>query len=121
MCRSPRSLGCSACGSAARMAGVEAVEKPVDNLGAVNIEAGHEEAFLATVARGRNLHGDWVAPPSTPKALRAQLKKSNGVANVSFVAVGERSELIGCININKIVRGCFHSAYLGFYAFEPHN
>ncbi|ALA25340.1 Putative ribosomal N-acetyltransferase YdaF [Piscirickettsia salmonis] len=27
--------------------------------------------------------------------------------------------LIGVFNISEIVRGCFQSAYLGYYAFEP--
>jgi ribosomal-protein-alanine N-acetyltransferase len=29
-------------------------------------------------------------------------------------------ELAGVVNVNEIVRGVFHSAYLGFYAFTPH-
>jgi hypothetical protein len=29
--------------------------------------------------------------------------------------------LVGVINLNEIVRGSFQSAYLGYYAFEPHS
>ena len=34
---------------------------------------------------------------------------------------GNQAQLIGCININEIVRGAFQSAFLGYYAFLPHN
>jgi ribosomal-protein-alanine N-acetyltransferase len=29
--------------------------------------------------------------------------------------------LIGAININQIIRGFFHSGYLGYYGFRPHD
>ena len=28
--------------------------------------------------------------------------------------------LVGVVNLDEIVRGCFHSAYLGYYAFSPY-
>jgi ribosomal-protein-alanine N-acetyltransferase len=31
------------------------------------------------------------------------------------------SELAGVINVSEIVRGAFQSAYLGYYAFAPHD
>jgi ribosomal-protein-alanine N-acetyltransferase len=37
-----------------------------------------------------------------------------------FVVLRVSGELAGVINVSEIVRGAFHSAYLGYYAFVPH-
>ena len=80
----------------------------------------HAEAFVAAVRRSRKLHRHWVSPPNTLAAFRDYIQAKRSPAHVSyFVLAGE--QLVGVININEIVRGLFQSAYLGYYAFAPHN
>ncbi len=65
------------------------------------------------------LHAPWVVPPSTLDAFREFVNRSDGDRRLSYVAVKDDADLVGCINLSEIVRGAFQSAYLGFYAFEP--
>ena len=42
-------------------------------------------------------------------------------ANLGYlVCLRATGEMVGVINITNIVRGCFQSAYLGYYAFAGH-
>jgi ribosomal-protein-alanine N-acetyltransferase len=83
--------------------------------------AADEAEFLAAVARSRALHEPWVTPPSTPDDFQAFLAKLNGDRRHSFL-LRRRDDgaLVGVVNLNEIVRGAFCSAYLGYYAFVPH-
>ena len=41
---------------------------------------------------------------------------------VCLLVVGERDDdLVGVYNLSEIVRGSFQNAYLGYYAFVPHD
>jgi [ribosomal protein S5]-alanine N-acetyltransferase len=80
---------------------------------------GYQGEFLAAVKRSRTLHGNLVAPPSTPAAFRHYLARTELPTFIGhFVLAG--GELAGVVNVSEIVRGSFRSAYLGYYAFEPH-
>jgi [ribosomal protein S5]-alanine N-acetyltransferase len=80
-----------------------------------------EEAFLAAVERSRSLHHPWVQPPNTPSAFREYLSKRDAPRAAAFFVWLEKPEgLVGVVNLDEIVRGCFHSAYLGYYAFSPY-
>jgi ribosomal-protein-alanine N-acetyltransferase len=83
--------------------------------------AQHEAAFLAAVRRSAKLHRPWLTPPATPEAFRAYLAKQDGVRGLGFFAFSDTDELVGVVNVSEIVRGAFHSAYLGYYAFAPHD
>ncbi len=37
-----------------------------------------------------------------------------------LVCLRASGEIVGVVNLNEVVRGCFESAYLGYYAFSPH-
>jgi len=80
----------------------------------------HEREFLLRVAESRKLHGAWVAAPSTRKAF-AELVRRSRLANrkTYFVRLLETGELVGVFNVEEIVRGLFHCAFLGYYAFSP--
>lgn len=80
----------------------------------------HESGFLASVERSRSLHHPWVAPPATADAFATAIAKSNGDRHQSYLALDDAGGLVGCINLNEIVRGGFQSAYLGYYAFAPY-
>jgi ribosomal-protein-alanine N-acetyltransferase len=79
----------------------------------------HQNAFLNAVAQSRDLHYPWVSPASNPNQFAAHLKKYESTRDISLVALTQQDELVGCINLNEIVRGIFQSAYLGYYAFTP--
>ena len=79
------------------------------------------DEFLAAVRRSRKLHGRWVSPPGTVEKFDAYLKRLGKETHLSYWVCTERGELAGVFNINEIVRGLFCSAYLGYYAFAPHD
>jgi ribosomal-protein-alanine N-acetyltransferase len=80
----------------------------------------HGAAFVAAVRRSRKLHSRWVSPPATLEAFGDYLQAKRNPAHVSYFVIAESQQLVGVININEIVRGLFQSAYLGYYAFAPH-
>lgn len=85
------------------------------------IQPDDEAPFLDAVARIRALIGDWVDPPADSERFAEHLVKYSTDNRFSYLARDEQSQLIGCININEIVRSAFQSAFLGYYAFSPHN
>src|SRR5438552_2336956 len=77
--------------------------------------------FLAAVRRSRALHRPWAAPPSSAAAYRSYLRRAQTSAHVAYLIRSRASgELVGVVNVSEIVRGAFRSAYLGYYAFTPH-
>jgi ribosomal-protein-alanine N-acetyltransferase len=80
-----------------------------------------EAAFLAAVRLSRKLHHPWVQAPSTPEAFRDYLSNHQEPRGAAFLVVlAESGGLVGVVNLSEIVHGCFRSAYLGYYAFEPY-
>jgi [ribosomal protein S5]-alanine N-acetyltransferase len=80
-----------------------------------------EQEFLDAVRRSRNLHKGLVAPPATPERFRAYLNGLRADTREGFFVIVKRTDtLAGVITIGEIVRGSFQSAYLGYYALEPH-
>jgi len=91
--------------------------------------AGDRQAFLAAVAASRHLHRGWVLPPATAAGFAAYLARFAGpqsrnparATNIGFlVCRTDDQSLVGVYNLSEIVRGSFHSAYLGYYALAPH-
>src|SRR5262245_2879225 len=80
-----------------------------------------EGEFLAAVRRSRSLHHPWLAAPATTDAFQAYMKKMDSPSYASYWVRTRKGELAGVVNISEIVRGSFHSAYLSYYAFVPHN
>jgi len=79
-----------------------------------------EAEFLERVRASQKLHRPWTFAPHTPEAFRELLRRSRKPSQKSFfVCLIETGELAGVINLNEIVLGSFHSAYLGYYAFQP--
>jgi ribosomal-protein-alanine N-acetyltransferase len=87
----------------------------------VPIAPADQSEFLAAVGRSRRLHDRWVAAPDTPAAFKSLVTRSRDPAHYSFVVRrADTDALVGVINITNIIRGTFHSAYLGYYAFAGH-
>jgi [ribosomal protein S5]-alanine N-acetyltransferase len=71
--------------------------------------------YTAAVRRSRELHAPWVR--ATPYRYLVRRRRNH----VQFlVRLKASRELVGVINVSEIVRGVFRSAYLGYYAFAPH-
>lgn len=80
-----------------------------------------EPAFLTAVRRSRKLHGCYANAPATGERFRAAIARQRDPSHEGFLVVTvEGDELVGVINLNEIVRGPAQSAYLGYYALEPH-
>jgi ribosomal-protein-alanine N-acetyltransferase len=78
--------------------------------------------FLAAGKRSRSLHGRWVTTRFDDKMFDNYLKRSRRKDHACFlVCRGEDDAIVGVININNIVRGFFHSGYLGYYVFRPYH
>ena len=77
--------------------------------------------FLAAVRASQDLHHPWVAAPNNPAKFRAYVRRMAAPANHGFLVCHRDTEaLVGVINLTNIVRGLFHSGYLGYYAFAGH-
>jgi [ribosomal protein S5]-alanine N-acetyltransferase len=81
--------------------------------------ASDEGKYIAAVRGSRKLHRPWVSPVASPKAFRAKLGSRPTQASF-FIFLRESKALAGVVDVTEIVRGCFQSAYLGFFALEPH-
>lgn len=80
----------------------------------------YADEFLRLVAESQELHSPWISPPFTDAAYVAYLQRCEAETfRGFFVCDRSTGELAGVINLSEIVRGCFQSAYLGFYAFAP--
>jgi ribosomal-protein-alanine N-acetyltransferase len=80
-----------------------------------------EPEFLAAVARSRKLHHPWVQAPATPQAFQDYLsKRQDPRGSAFFIWAEDPRGLVGVVNLDEIVYGCFRSAYLGYYAFVPY-
>jgi len=82
---------------------------------------GSQAEFLAAADRSGSLHRGLVSPPRTGLAFNAYLEQTRGPRHFGYLVRTADGELAGVINISEIVRGAFNSAYLGYYAFSPHN
>ena len=75
------------------------------------------QELLALVESSHSLHRPWVDPPSTPQRYETYLRTRQGPGDDGFFICDSRSGcIVGVVNLNCIVRGFFHSAYLGYYA-----
>jgi ribosomal-protein-alanine N-acetyltransferase len=81
----------------------------------------HAEEFIAAVRRSRRLHGEWLTnAPATREQYRNFLRYARTPSRVSRFVRTADDELAGVVNISEIVLGSFCSAYLSYYALEPH-
>jgi ribosomal-protein-alanine N-acetyltransferase len=80
------------------------------------------EAFIAAARASRRLHTPWVSAPCTPAQYTTYQKRYGGQlpTHLGFLVMRrEDHALAGVFNLSEIVRGLFHSAYLGYYGFAP--
>jgi ribosomal-protein-alanine N-acetyltransferase len=83
---------------------------------------GDQKAFVAQARASRALHGGWVQAPETPGAYASYIARYGAATQASrhagfLVVRNDDGAIAGVINFSEIVRGAFHSAYVGYYAF----
>ncbi|PIE35634.1 hypothetical protein CSA56_03505 [candidate division KSB3 bacterium] len=79
------------------------------------------QEFTALMRQSQELHYPWVSPPKTEEAFEKYLQTRQKPQNDGFLVCHAATEhIMGVINLNEIVRGCFHSAYLGYYIGSPY-
>lgn len=81
-----------------------------------------QQAFVSAARASRRLHSGWVQAPETPAAYVAYAERyafrGRSPRHAGFLVVrNDDGALAGVINFSEIVRGAFHSAYVGYYAF----
>ncbi len=72
-----------------------------------------EHALSVAFKKSRHIHQPWIYPP-------ADIQKYATQENLYLVCLKESKDIAGAFNISEIVRGHFHSAYLGYQVFEPY-
>jgi len=72
--------------------------------------------FLAAMKASAAMHRGLVSPPVTASAFAKYLERC-GRENFAGFLVRRKSDgaLVGVVNLSEIVRGSFHSAYMGYY------
>ena len=79
------------------------------------------DEFVALMRASHALHHPWGEYPVTPEKFAEYLRRRAAPdADGFFVCARATGLIAGVININSIVRGFFHSAYLGYYAAAPY-
>jgi ribosomal-protein-alanine N-acetyltransferase len=74
------------------------------------------DEFVAMVQASRELHRPWVDPPGTRERFLKYLESRLSAADDGFlICKVDTGEIAGVVNLNCIVRGHFHSAFLGYY------
>ena len=84
--------------------------------------AADADAFVAAVKRSRRLHRPWVSPPADADAFASILTTADlPTSQRLLVRRNDDGDLVGVANLSQIFHGPFRNAYLGYYAFEPHD
>src|SRR5262245_55811905 len=78
------------------------------------------EEFVRLNRASRRLHRDLASPPVTPRQFAIYLKRRRRQDSERFLICRvSDGAIVGGINLSEIVRGNFHSAYLGYQIGEP--
>jgi ribosomal-protein-alanine N-acetyltransferase len=84
--------------------------------------AADRDEFLARVRASRSLHRPWVQPPDDDASFATFLDGSRDTGSERhLVAVHGDGALAGMFGLSQIFDGPLRSAYLSYYAFEPHS
>lgn len=77
--------------------------------------------IIARNRASRALHRGWVTPPTDVRSFARWMTRARR-PNVKALLVCRIDDgaIVGVFVLSEIVRGFFHSAYLGYYALQPH-
>src|SRR5205823_2044151 len=72
------------------------------------------DEYLALAQASEAFHHPWVELPKTREKFYSYVRgRQTATDDGFFICQRETHKLVGVINLNCIVRGSFHSAYLG--------
>jgi ribosomal-protein-alanine N-acetyltransferase len=77
-------------------------------------------AFTTAVQRSVGHLEPWVSPPRDETSFQQMVARLGPSYVPSVLEHVESTQLLGAFNLSEVVRGNFLSAYLGYYAFNPH-
>lgn len=77
--------------------------------------------FLCAVEQSLDFHNPWLSPPNTETAFEDYIVKFQQSNHKAYLLIKDSIDIVGVFNISDIVRGCFQSAYLGYYCFKGHS
>ncbi len=74
------------------------------------------DEFVPLMQRSAKLHDPWIHPPINNQTFLLYLKRLQRDDHVGLLVIEKSSDaIVGCFNLNNIVRGSFLSASLGYY------
>jgi [ribosomal protein S5]-alanine N-acetyltransferase len=80
-----------------------------------SLSAGDRDDLVEAMTRSRELHGDWVTPPTTAAEFDELMSRTEDDTFVSLVLrLRDGGRVAGLFNISQIVRRGFQSAYIGY-------
>lgn len=74
-----------------------------------------KELFINAMVQSQDFHYPFADAPKTEQAFDLFFEKSQSERQKCYLVFND-GDLVGVFNISEIVRGCFQSAYLGYYA-----
>lgn len=73
------------------------------------------DSFIEMMQKSKKLHYPWINAPLCIEEFLSYLERMNKPNAKGFLVFVDEIHIAGVFNISEIVRGCFKSAYLGFY------
>lgn len=84
------------------------------------VRASDRAELLERARASRDLHGDWIQPPTDDAGFDAYLRRASLDSVESLVASRpDDGSIVAVFTLSQIFRGAFQNAYLGFHAFVP--
>lgn len=85
------------------------------------LDVADEDDFITAVRASRELHHPWIDLADTPERFAAMLERLRRDDQEAYlVRHASCGALAGYVSVGNIVRGAFHSAYLGYAAYGGH-
>ena len=72
--------------------------------------------FIKAMQKSESLHSPWTIAPKTLEEFEKYIMRCQQPNQKGFLVESFEGEIAGVFNISEIVRGCFQSGYLGYYA-----
>jgi ribosomal-protein-alanine N-acetyltransferase len=97
------------------------VRDPAERVYVRPLRAEDHDEYLARVRASRKLHRPWSYPPDTTAGFSGLLERLDAPSEeVLVICRMEDGAMAGLANLSQVFLDDFRSAYLGYFAFVPH-